>query len=386
MYQNNYNIYKFKHIGLVFRLFRLPNHKIHLNSFNHNKIMISIKTKILAQAQSIIAYDEIQFKHMTTEDYVNKNTFNGKYVYDKSFKYASAPIGAHFFNIKYLIFQTKNANSIDSTSMSEIELFQYLLLSFSGQIVYEFNIGFLMKLNKPIINSNSICVQVPFEMSVGMLGIHDFYHINYIKSQSENFSNYTISLWFSSYYLDQYDRKRLCINEFPIIKTHPIISGTIEIPPNCTSYTDKLNFNKLARGYFIEGNIDDITELRLDYVHPNYNHIFVCPKYISWSAADLQSKGQRIHPQLLYIDYDYCYNCGSVLGCDHTKPSELTPPDSLKYMLDDSNSDNYILSMGLFDSIAIRVNIKPNPQPVIIKIYSLEHSLFDTRRYNRFYI
>lgn len=202
-------------------------------------------------------------------------------------------------SLEYLVFKyignnrddlmTELNNIINDSDFGEFEL------TIGGTTIWKNTLSFFMKLNKPRIINNAICIKLPYDMFIDEIPLISLmYHEARIFIRlNRSMPDYEISICYNQIYYDQAERARICQQhiDMPIQYVSSYITK-LNNPANIIRH--HFAFDGLSKGYFLEGDIDDITGLKLKLNGHDY---------LDYNNITLNLYGIRIHEKLLFLPF-----------------------------------------------------------------------------------
>ena len=218
---------------------------------------------------------------------------------------------------EYLIFKYTGDNQLDEIHLiNELNdgIFEF---SIGGNIIWNNTLSFFMKLNKSIIRNNALCIKLPYDIFINEIPIVclQWHNVSCNIKINRPLPNYEISICYNKihYHTNERERIRNTGLQLPI---QYISSEIVKLNEPSNIIRQRLNFIGLSKGYFLEGNIDEITNFIIKingFEYLNYNNI------------TLHLYGVRIHENLMFlpfhpnIDYKSISNSSYNEGLNHAR-------------------------------------------------------------------
>lgn len=203
------------------------------------------------------------------------------------------------FQPEYLIFknmiETQLTNDDVEDLINKLDTFQ---LEIGGSIIWKNSISLFVELNKPKIINNAVCIKIPFDMFVDEIKLISLANHEVrcgIRFRSR-LDEYETSICYNEIYYDNAYREQL----YSTMITTPIQqinSDDFDLVQGNNRL--RVNFNGLAKGYFFQGNINEIINLKM---------VLNGFEYFDYDQIMVNLVGTRISENLLFLPFSPSVN------------------------------------------------------------------------------
>ena len=193
------------------------------------------------------------------------------------------------FTPDYILLKCENTNILESFDSSKSRF----KLELGDVTVVDASLDFFAKYNDPIIDKNTLCIKIPFELYTNEIYKISLKDINVKCSvRLESFADELFDIKVSNtlLYYDTTPRNRIALCPFRQI-IQQVSSHTINMQ-NKRSFDERISTFNYIKGYILDGDIENLTDFRLKINGQ---------KYIDYDKFGLEIYGKKIGKNLLYI-------------------------------------------------------------------------------------